>query len=229
VAEEELMSVTPTSTDAGSTQRRADARRNIEAILSAAEACLARDPDASMGEIAAAAALGRVTVYGHFASRNALVEAVVHRVLAATNAALDSVDLSGDAAGALARLVEATWRLTIRSGSLLVAADKALPAATVRQAHQGGLEQRVRDFFTAAQDRGEFRSDLPVEWLLATFHAVLHAAANEVEAGRLDADKAASIITTTMLGILGKPTGTRGRPGSRETSGAQNHASAARP
>jgi hypothetical protein len=42
--------------------RRADARRNVEAILDAAERCLARDPDASMAEIAAEAGLG-----GHFA------------------------------------------------------------------------------------------------------------------------------------------------------------------
>ena len=62
------------------------------------------------------------------------------------DAALDEVDLSGDAAAALERLVDATWRLILRSGSLLVAAEKALPAAIVRQAHVGGVEERVRNF-----------------------------------------------------------------------------------
>jgi TetR/AcrR family transcriptional regulator, mexCD-oprJ operon repressor len=183
-------------------QLRADARRNIELILEAAETCLARDPDASMGDIAAEAGLGRVTIYGHFASRQVLIEAVVRRVLAAANAALDEVDLSGDAAAALERLVDATWRVTLRSGSLLVAAEKALPAATVRQAHAGGLEERVRNFIASAQASGAFRSDLSADWLMATFHAIVHAAANEIDAGRLDPGQASSTISRTMLAML---------------------------
>jgi TetR/AcrR family transcriptional repressor of mexCD-oprJ operon len=192
----------PTASAASSTQLRADARRNIALILEAAESCLARDPDASMSDIAAEAGLGRVTIYGHFSSRQVLIEAVVHRALAAANATLDEVDLSGDPGDAFRRLVEATWRVTLRSGSLLVAADKALPATTVRQAHSGGLEDRVRDFFSGGQRTGAFRSDLSAEWLMATFHAVLHAAANEIDAGRLEPGEASEIISSTMLATL---------------------------
>ena len=78
-------------------------------------------------------------------------------MLAVANAALDELDLSGDPAGALERLVDATWRLILRSGSLLVAAEKALPAAIVRQAHVGGLEERVRNFIATSQASGAFR------------------------------------------------------------------------
>jgi AcrR family transcriptional regulator len=163
-----------------------------------------------MSDIAAEAGLGRVTIYGHFASRQVLVEAVVRRVLAAADAALDEVDLSGDAAAALERLVDATWRVTMRSGSLLVAAEKALPATVVRQAHAGGLEERVRDFFTTAQASGAFRSDLSADWLMATFHAIVHVAANEIDAGRLDPDQASSTITSTMLATLGAGPSPRG-------------------
>jgi TetR/AcrR family transcriptional repressor of mexCD-oprJ operon len=42
-----------------------------------------------MSDIAAEAGLGRVTSYGHFASRQVLIEAVVRRVLDVGNAALD--------------------------------------------------------------------------------------------------------------------------------------------
>lgn len=192
------MTSTAASMD-GPGQQRADARRNVALILAAAERCLARDPDASMNDIAAEAGLGRVTLYGHFNSRRDLVEVVVRRVLNAADAALDAVDLSGDASEALARLIEATWAQTVRSGSLLIAAEKALPPDVVRDAHSGGLEERVRTFIAGAQQRGEFRADLPTEWLVATFHAILHAAANEIEAGRLDADRAADVITATML------------------------------
>ena len=193
-----------------SRQPRADARRNVARILEAAEACLARDPDASMSDIAAEAGLGRVTIYGHFASRQVLVEAVVRRVLDAADTALKEVDLSGDPVAAFERLVKASWQVTLRSGSVIVAADKALPAATVRQAHAGGLEERVRNLITEGQSSGAFRSDLPADWLIATFHAVLHAAADEIDAGRLDATEAAGLISNTMLAILQlKPTSTR--------------------
>ena len=94
------MSQTPAATEAP-TPRRADARRNVEVILDAAERCLARDPDASMRATATEAGLGRVTIYGHFKSRQDLIEVVVRRVLAAANDALGEVDLTGDAAGAL--------------------------------------------------------------------------------------------------------------------------------
>ena len=199
---ERPVSATPAST-AAPMQLRADARRNVALILDAAESCLARDPDASMSDIAAAAGLGRVTIYGHFPSRGALIEAVVHRVLEAANAALNEVDLSGDPGEAFARLVDATWQVTLRSGNLIIAADKALPVTTVRQAHTGGLEERVRSLLAAGQRSGAFRSDLSADWLMATFHAVLHAAANEIDAGRLERADASRIITSTMLATLG--------------------------
>jgi len=185
------------------TQLRADARRNVEAILAAAEACLARDPDASMSDIAAEAGLGRVTIYGHFSSRQVLVEAVVHRALHAANSALNAVDLSGDPGQAFERLVDATWEVTMRSGGLIIAAEKTLPVTTVRNAHAGGLEERVRNLFDAGKRSGAFRSELPTDWLVATFHAVLHAAATEIDAGRLDPTAASQVITSTMLATLG--------------------------
>lgn len=184
----------------GASPKRADARRNVEAILAAGERCLARDPEASMGDIAREAGLGRVTLYGHFRTRAELVEAVMARVLHAADRALGQVDLGGDAATALARLVEATWQLVVRSGSVLVAAERALPATTVRQAHGGGLEDRVRELIFRGQRSGRFRADLPAAWLVATFHAIVHAAANEIAAGRLDTDRAPRFITATVLG-----------------------------
>src|SRR5829696_819748 len=168
-----------------SPQLRADARRNVARILEAAEA-----------------GLGRVTIYGHFASRQVLVEAVVRRVLDVANTALNEVDLSGDPVAAFERLVKASWQVTLRSGSVIVAADKALPATTVRQAHAGGLEERVQNLITDGQRSGAFRSDLSADWLIATFHAVLHAAAEEIDAGRLDSAEAAGVITNTMLSVL---------------------------
>jgi TetR/AcrR family transcriptional regulator, mexCD-oprJ operon repressor len=204
---------TPRAAVAAPTARRADARRNIEAILDAAERCLAADPDASMSDIATEAGLGRVTIYGHFKTRAELIEVVARRVLEDANEVLADVDLTGDAADALARLVEASWKVTIRSGSLVVAAEKALPPHVVREAHAGELEDRVRNFLAGAQRTGAFRSDLSSDWLVAVFHATVHAAANEIEADRLNADEAAGAITATLLGAYRTPAARRA-PGS---------------
>ena len=179
--------------------RRADARRNIEAIVEAAERCLVRDPDASMSDIAAEAGLGRITIYGHFKTRAELVEIVVRRVLADANAILAGVDLRGDPRQALARLVTASWEVTARSGSLVVAAERALPPHVLRDAHAGELEDRVRRFIASAQRKRAFRSDLSTHWLVALFHATLHSAATEVHAGRLESDEVAEVVTTTLL------------------------------
>lgn len=206
--------------------QRADALRNVEAILDAAEACLARDPDASMGEIATAAGLGRVTLYAHFGSRAALVEAVVARVLTRVNGALETIDVSGDPALALERLIEATWQLTMRAGALVVAAERAVPAASLQAAHAGPLSDRVERLIAAGQTAGVFDPALPRSWLVAMVHAVIHAAATEIDAGRLTSAEAPAVITRTLLGAFGhggEPASGQGRtrrPRASRASGA---------
>ncbi|QRN81198.1 MAG: TetR/AcrR family transcriptional regulator [Nocardiopsis sp. BM-2018] len=77
---------------------RADARRNYERILAAAEAVVARHgADASFEEIARTSGVGSATVYRHFPTRSALLEEVFHeRVAALADRARVLAD-SGDA------------------------------------------------------------------------------------------------------------------------------------
>ncbi|HET7846396.1 MAG TPA: helix-turn-helix domain-containing protein [Acidimicrobiia bacterium] len=187
------------------TNRRADARRNFELILDSAERCLARDPDASVADIAEEAGLGRVTIYGHFASRTDLVEKVSRRVLANANEMLAQIDLAGDVVLAFKRLVAASWEATVRAGSVITAAEKALPSSVLRDMHTGELEDRVRRLLSRGQSNRDFRADLSTDWLVAVFHATLHAAALEIEAGRLDRNEATGVITETLLGVYLPP------------------------
>jgi AcrR family transcriptional regulator len=183
---------------------RADALRNIDAILEAARRCLADDPDASVGDIAKAAGVGRVTLYGHFGSRADLVDAVVQRALTSFDAAMSSLDLDGDPRQALGRLVEATWQPTAESTNLVVAAERSLPPERLMAAHAGPA-LRVVDLLERGRKEGAFRTDLPVSWLVAVFHAVVHTAAAELAADRLTPDDAAGTITTTLLAALTPP------------------------
>ena len=184
--------------------RRADAKRNVAAILAAAAECLARNPDTSMGEIAAAAGVGRMTLYGHFNTRAELLNAVLTRVIAEAHDALDAVDASGDPRDALARLVEASWLVVDRLRLVLAAAQRELPAERIHEAHEQVLD-RVQALIEQGRDAGTFRADLPLPWLVSLAMNVMHAAATEVTAGRLTSDQAPSVVAGTLLAAFTPP------------------------
>ena len=104
-----------------------DARRNVEKILEAAVACPSRKPEASVSEIAQAAGVRRVTLYGHFSSREALVEGALTRVLDQGEEVLGTLDLTGDPREALRVLIESSWLLMAQASAVLEAAQAARP------------------------------------------------------------------------------------------------------
>jgi TetR/AcrR family transcriptional regulator, mexCD-oprJ operon repressor len=189
------------------TARRADARRNVEKILEAAVACLSRDPDASVGEIAQAAGVGRVTLYGHFGSREALIEAALSRLLDEGEQVLAALDLSGDPREALRALIEAGWLLTAQAGAVLDAARGTLPPGRIQELHAKPA-QRVEELIRRGQSEGVFRADLPASWLTSALHHLMKGAALDASRGRLDNADAPRFISETFLaGLRGHSAG----------------------
>jgi TetR/AcrR family transcriptional regulator, mexCD-oprJ operon repressor len=184
--------------------RRADAQRNIATIIEAATDCLARDPAASTSEIAKAAGVGRVTLYGHFPSRAELVNAVFVHAIEVGEETLGQVDLSGDPRAALSRLVDSSWQLVDRYRSLLMAAQETLPAGRIRELHADPMA-RVERLLERGRADGVFRTDLPVAWLVSVMHNVMHGAAGDLEAGRITTTQAAPYITATLLAAFTPP------------------------
>lgn len=184
--------------------RRADAERNRRAILAATPIALQQDSDASVADIAAAAGVGRMTLYGHFATRAELIEAALIDSLEQGDALLSDVPLDGDAAAALSRLVAASWALVDRSRALLAAGQKELSSARVRELHEKA-EARMRALIERGQREGSFRRDLPVVWLLSTAHALMNGAAADAAAGRLDPADAAGQIDAVLQPALAPP------------------------
>ncbi|MER6015695.1 TetR/AcrR family transcriptional regulator [Streptomyces bluensis] len=187
-----------------STAKRADALRSIDAIVQAAAECLGRNPDASLSEIARAAGVGRVTLYSHFASRAEVVDAAMTRAIDQGNAALDSVDLTGDPQLALARLVDASWHLVDQARALLVAAQRELPPGRIRELHNGPAA-RVETLIARGRAEGVFRTDLPISWLVNVLHSIMNGAADEIRSGGLTPDRAAAHITATVLAAFTPP------------------------
>jgi len=186
--------------------QRADARRNIAAILDAATEGLARDPEISIAGIAAAAGVGRITLYGHFKTRADLVDAVLARTVKRAHAILDATDTSGDPAQALARLVASSWQIVHQFRNILLAAQRELPAERIRGVHDRIL-RRIQSLITRGQQAGTFRRDLPQQWLITTAYSLMHAAAEDATAGRLDPGDAARLITATLLAAFAPPAG----------------------
>lgn len=178
--------------------RRAAAERSIEAILDAAERLLADGSEASISAVAAAAGVSRVTLYAHFPTRPALLEAVAQRVIGRTvDAITASEPTTGDPADALERIIGAAWEKLDRS-LLLVASGRAeLSAETLRRVHEQ-IDAPLLALIRRGRRSGAFRKDLPASWLLATYYALMHAAVEEVTAGRLARGQALSSLRTTI-------------------------------
>ncbi|RKR86458.1 TetR family transcriptional regulator [Micromonospora pisi] len=189
--------------------RRADARQNAEKIVQAAVACLGRNAEASMNDIAREAGVGRVTLYGHFPSREALVEAALIRLLAQGNEVLKAVDLTGDPRDGLRALVESGWLLIAQAASVLQAAQTALPSGRVQELH-AKPEQRVHDLIRRGQAERVFRVDIPADLLASVLHHILHGAATDVVAGRLDPTDAPRFVAEMALAVCAVPPATLG-------------------
>jgi AcrR family transcriptional regulator len=189
-------------TEAGTDHRRATAERNVEAILAAAEHLLERGADASIAGVAAESGVSRVTVYAHFATRTALLEAVVERAVRGAGASIHAAHpADGRPDAALERVIAASWRELDRHQEIARAAAAQLSPTALRRSHESALHP-LHELVERGQRDGVFRTDLPADWLVATFHSLIHAAADEVRAGRLDADEAPGVLTTTLRSVF---------------------------
>ncbi|MGP4112701.1 TetR/AcrR family transcriptional regulator [Streptomyces sp. 4N509B] len=188
------------STATGRTgKRRADAERNIAAIIDAALDCFRSDPHAGMAAIARAAGVSRVTLYTHFPTREAVLDAVMDRAMAQTSAVLNAEGLRAlPADEALVALARTSWRILDRHLGLFTAVSATLTPEQLRDRHHRVLTP-LRGLLERGQEQGAIRADLPAEWLVSVYYHLVHAAAADVQAGRLRADDVAEVLAATLL------------------------------
>jgi TetR/AcrR family transcriptional repressor of mexCD-oprJ operon len=177
---------------------RAVAERNVEAILDAAERLLHERREPTISAVAAEAGLSRVTVYGHFADRTRLIEAVVERSVHRAMACIHQVDLGdGPADAALTRLITAAWEQVAHGTAIADAAAAELSSEAMRRSHRSGRD-RLRELVERGRAEGTFRTDVPAEWLVTSFFALIHAARDDVAAGEFDGDEARAALLSTL-------------------------------
>jgi AcrR family transcriptional regulator len=186
-------------------RRRADAERSVAAILDAGLEALASDPDSSMSEIARRAGVVRATIYVHFPTRTALLDAVMEHAVDQVVAAMKHAEPArGRPAEALERVLLATWRELARFHGLLALNTARLSAEELHRRHVPMLDQ-LEPLIERGQQEGVFRSDLPVVWHLAVIRAIVHAASAAIQGGRLEESEAEAAMLTTALAAIAAP------------------------
>ena len=181
--------------------RRADATRNRDAIIDAALERLNANPTASIADISAAAGISRITFYGHFSSREKLLDAVVERTTDRIERQLSQVRTDEAPWPALERLVQTQWRLVGELNGIVLAAEHLVPAERIHELHARPIA-RVHELIDAGRQDGTFRTDHSLQWQVACFFAILHGAAAELRSGRLTEDQAAHVIPETVQALL---------------------------
>jgi AcrR family transcriptional regulator len=157
---------------------RADARRNRQSVLSAAEAVFAlQGVGAPIDEVALLAGVGVGTVYRHFPTKESLYEAVVvdrmERLLTEI-AELGSSEDAGQAFfAALARIVEvATSKRDLADALSRAGVDVKAAAGEAFEA----LQRQVGDLLARAQAAGAVRRDVETADLIALISGTCMAA-----------------------------------------------------
>jgi AcrR family transcriptional regulator len=188
-------------------RRRSDADRSVAAILAATLDALASDPDASMAEIARRAGVVRATIYVHFPTREALLDAVMeHAVGQVAEATRGAEPTRGAPAEALERVLLATWDKLSNFHTLLAINTSRLSAKELHRRHLPVMTQFV-PLIERGQADGVFRRDVPVSWHLAVIRALVHAASAELQSGRLSEAEVEATIVTTVLAAMRGPDG----------------------
>lgn len=181
---------------------RADARRNARRLLDAAAELLAADPLASLEQIAARARVSRTTLYHHFPSREALIDALTDRSVSEVCAALESArPTEGAAAEAMDRALKTTWQVVGRYRGLVLINPQRLRRDELRRRLEPALEP-VRALILRGQRSGAFDPELAPDWLLGLLTDMIHAASAHVSAGTMDATTAERALLRSASAVL---------------------------
>ena len=143
----------------------------MTAILDAALEALASDSDASMAEIARRAGVVRATIYVHFPTREALLDAVMEHADGQVAEAIRAAEpMRGEPVEALERMVLATWRQLGQFHNLLTINTARLSPQELYRRHLP-MTSQFAPLIERGQKGGVFRKDFPVAWHMAVVRA----------------------------------------------------------
>ncbi|WP_329440862.1 TetR/AcrR family transcriptional regulator [Streptomyces sp. NBC_01426] len=183
---------------------RADALRNREAVLAAADALFAASgspQSVSMDDIAAAAGVGKGTLFRRFGDRAGLIGAVIaSRLEPLRHAVREAQDAPGSSPRQrVSDLLDASLRFKIENRNLMTAAEDAGLSSPYRAEHYGWWHEVLR----TALDRvpGVHDADFTAHALLAAIRADL--VAHLIDEQGVDAEGLRSSLAAYIDKVLG--------------------------
>lgn len=169
-------------------------------LLETATQVLVADPSASLADVAKAAGIGRTTLHKLYPTRHALLVALARDALDLLERTYAEVDLDRpgeDCADVLLRLVTAVIPLGPRIEYLL--RERSLDVEPDLTERVEALDAPLAALVRRAQDGGQLRADLPVEWVVASLNAGVYAAWELIALGRLAPVAAPGMVVSTLL------------------------------
>lgn len=182
--------------------RRRDAEENRDRILRAARTLLARQPAASMDDLAQAAGVVRRTVYAHFPSRDELLAGLADKCAADLLDALARTDRSTLSPEiALADFALTMWSAGEQYRLLITLAESNLGRAGLRDLLQPIGEQSAA-LLERGRASGRFATHLPLPVLRVAVQAVILAMMQAVNDGMwADEGPRAAVAVLVAAGV----------------------------
>ena len=183
---------------------KGDARflKSRSAIVDAGIEVLLENPSAGMAEIALAAGVGRATLYRHFESREALIDALTMLCLEETDDVLEPLaEQNLSALAAILASIDLIVPLATRFRFLVSVASGKSEDQKVRKLYARQLDDLAQLIEQAKRD-GDIANQHTTDWIVAMYDALLNAAWVLVQQGKLDVTTATDSFRKSFLAAV---------------------------
>jgi AcrR family transcriptional regulator len=167
-------------------------------LLELATSCLARNPNASLLEIADFAGVGIATLHRYFPSRDELLHAISSKALDLVEDAIGKVDFNQADIRLffhqiITELIPLGDRVYFLAADIFVVLDEELSNREMK------IAQRFIDKLTESQVNRQLRTDLKAEWMYDMMYHTIFLIWKNVHAGKIAAKDAPELVVSTLL------------------------------
>ncbi|MEV0423410.1 TetR/AcrR family transcriptional regulator [Streptosporangium canum] len=184
----------------------ARARSNRLRILAVAAQELSRNPQASMDDVARAAGVVRRTLYGHFPSRDALIDGIAQQAAREVTEAFHRGQADADSPDeAMARFTLAVWEVGDRYRLLIALAQRNLTSAGIHELLRP-VREKAAELLENGQRLGVFSDHLPAPALSYAVESMTLGLLQAVNDGAWENGGAVAAATACLI-AAGVPAG----------------------